>query len=63
MLNLLKKALETDNIEAKNTLIQLAILEVEESEAKVTVGDKFNQFKNKLPKVTVEIPGREKKAK
>lgn len=63
MLNLLKKALETDNIEAKNTLIQLAILEVEESEAKVTVGDKINNFKAKLPKVTVEIPGREKKAK
>ena len=61
MLNLLKKALETDNIEAKNTLIQLAIMEVEEEERKVTVGEKFNNLKAKLPKVSVEIPGREKK--
>ena len=61
MLNLLKKALETDNIEAKNTLIQLAIMEIEEEERKVTVGEKFNNFKAKLPKVSVEIPGREKK--
>lgn len=61
MLNLLKKALETDNIEAKNTLIQLAIMQVEEEERKVTVGEKFNNFKAKLPKVSVEIPGREKK--
>ena len=61
MLNLLKKALELENVEAKNTLIQLAIMEVEESEAKVTVGDKFNNFKSKLPKVSIEIPGREKK--
>ena len=61
MLNLLKKALETDNIEAKNTLIQLAIMEIEEEERKVTVGEKFNNFKAKLPRVSVEIPGREKK--
>ena len=61
MLNLLKKALETDNIEAKNTLIQLAIMEIEEEERKVTVGEKFNSFKSKLPKVSIEIPGREKK--
>ena len=63
MLNLLKKALEVENVEAKNTLIQLAIMEVEENEAKVTVGDKFNNFKAKLPKVSIEIPGREKKEK
>ena len=61
MLNLLKKALETDNAEVKDTLIQMAILELEESEAKVTVGDKFNEFKSKLPRVSIEIPGREKK--
>lgn len=63
MLNLLKKALEVENVEAKNTLIQLAIMEIEENEAKVTVGDKFNNFKAKLPKVSIEIPGREKKEK
>ena len=61
MLNLLKKALETDNIEAKNTLIQLAIMEIEEEERKVTVGEKFTEFKSKLPRVSIEIPGREKK--
>ena len=42
-------------------MIQLAIMEVEEEERKVTVGEKFNNFKAKLPKVSVEIPGREKK--
>ena len=61
MLNLLQKALEVESVEAKNTLIQLAIMEIEKNEAKVTVGDKFNNFKAKLPKVSIEIPGREKK--
>ena len=61
MLNLLKKALEVENVEAKNILLQMAILELEEEEKKVTVGEKFNSFKSKLPKVSVEIPGREKK--
>ena len=63
MLNLLKKALEVENVQAKDTLIQLAIMELEEEENKVTVGDKFNNFKAKLPKVSIEIPGREKKEK
>ena len=61
MLNLLKKALEVEDVEAKNILLQMAILELEEEEKKVTVGEKFNSFKSKLPKVSVEIPGREKK--
>ena len=61
MLNLLMKALEVENVEPKNILLQMAILELEEEENKVTVGDKFNSFKSKLPKVSIEIPGREKK--
>lgn len=62
MIELLKKARETENVLIKDTLLDLAIAELEQAEKKVTVGDKvdevkagFKKFGNKLPKVNVEF--------